>query len=124
MHINPLLAKRMQAVFAKIEEITPEALLKKIKASETLYLVDVREDSEWARGSLQQAIHITRGKLELNIEKLTNDVKAEIILYCGGGTRSALAADNLQAMGYQNVKSLKGGFRGWLEMGYPVDLHG
>jgi rhodanese-related sulfurtransferase len=118
--VSPLLTKRLQVIFSKITEISPQELLEKMQALAPYFLIDVREDSEWMKGTLPEAIHITRGKLELNIEKLTQDPEAEIILFCGGGTRSALAADNLQMMGYQNIKSLNGGFRAWQEAGFPI----
>ncbi len=84
------------------------------------YLVDVREDNEWEQGHLPNAIHLGKGVIERDIEQVIADRQAEIILYCGGGYRSALAADNLQKMGYKNVKSMDGGFRGWTEAGLPI----
>jgi rhodanese-related sulfurtransferase len=87
---------------------------------EHFHLVDVREDREWANGHLPHAIHLGKGVIERDIEKAIPDTRAEIILYCGGGFRSALAADNLQKMGYQNVISMDGGYRGWVDAGHPV----
>ena len=118
MPMGPLLSKRLQNVFSTIEEIAPEALLLKMNTGSSPYIIDVREGSEWQEGAIPNAIHIPRGYLELQIEQIAPDPKAEIILYCGGGTRSALAAENLQAMGYQNVKSLKGGLRSWVGAGF------
>jgi rhodanese-related sulfurtransferase len=83
-------------------------------------LLDVREESEWVRGHLPGAMHLSKGVLERDIEKKIPDLKAEIILYCGGGYRSALAADNLQKMGYQNVISMDGGYTAWVEAGFPI----
>ena len=83
-------------------------------------LVDVREESEWRAGHLPGALHLGKGILERDIEAAISDVGAEIVLYCGGGYRSALAADNLQKMGYTNVWSMDGGIRGWREAGYPT----
>ena len=83
-------------------------------------LVDVREDNEWHRGHIPGAIHLSKGIIERDIETAVPDKSAEIILYCGGGFRSALAADNLQKMGYTNVLSMDGGWRGWTEAGYPT----
>jgi rhodanese-related sulfurtransferase len=82
--------------------------------------VDVREESEWAKGRLPGAAYLGRGILERDIEKAIPDLGAEIILYCGGGYRSALAADNLQKMGYSRVFSLDGGWKAWNEAGFPV----
>ncbi|MFN2636571.1 MAG: rhodanese-like domain-containing protein [Gemmatimonadaceae bacterium] len=84
-------------------------------------LIDVREDSEWAAGHARGAEHIGKGVIERDIEKKLPDMNAEIILYCGGGFRSALAADNLQKMGYTNIASLSGGWRGWQAAGAPVE---
>ena len=84
------------------------------------HLVDVREESEFAAGRLPGAIHLGKGVIERDIEKTIPDVDAEIVLYCGGGYRSALAADALQIMGYKNVISMDGGFRGWKEAGHAI----
>ena len=116
MHSIPggqMFAKRMQQVFSSITEITIEELHQKILSNKPFYLIDVREEAEWRKGALPDANHLSRGLLELNIENMTADPEADIVLYCGGGTRSALAAESLQNMGYKNVKSLQGGFRGW-----------
>ena len=93
---------------------------RKLDAGETMILIDTREDSEWARGHIPRAIHLGRGVIERDIEKTVPDKDAPIVLYCGGGFRSALAADNLQKMGYRNVISMDGGWRGWTEAGFPV----
>ncbi|TBR25782.1 sulfurtransferase [bacterium] len=84
-------------------------------------LVDVREESEWANGHLPAAIHIGKGVIERDIEARCPDHSTELVLYCGGGFRSALAADNLQKMGYKHVLSLDGGWRGWTEAGHPTE---
>lgn len=84
-------------------------------------LVDVREDSEWAAGRIRGARHIGRGVLERDIEKAIPDTNAEIVLYCGGGYRSALAADSLRQMGYTRVLSMAGGWRDWQAAGGPTD---
>ncbi len=88
---------------------------------ERFELVDVREDAEWAVDRAAGARHIGRGVLERDVEALIPDKGAPIVLYCGGGFRSALAADNLQKMGYTNVVSMDGGMRAWREAGYPVE---
>ncbi len=110
---GPLLTKRIHDVLAGIQEIAIEELLQKMNKKSPCYIIDVREDREWEEGAIPEAIHISRGYLELKIEQVTSDPTADIILYCGGGTRSAFATESLQNMGYQNVKSLKGGFRAW-----------
>jgi len=83
-------------------------------------LVDVREESEFAKDHLPGAIHLGKGIIERDVEARVPDLNAEIVLYCGGGFRSALAADNLQKMGYTNVISMDGGIRDWREKGYPL----
>jgi rhodanese-related sulfurtransferase len=93
---------------------------KRLDAGEKFVLVDTREDSEWARGHIPGAIHLGRGIIERDIEKAVPDKNTRVVLYCGGGYRSALAADNLQKMGYRDVISMDGGWRGWTEAGFPV----
>jgi rhodanese-related sulfurtransferase len=93
----------------------------RLDRGEPLHLVDVREDSEWAVDHAAGARHIGRGVLERDVEALIPDRAAAIVLYCGGGFRSALAADNLQKMGYTNVISMDGGMRAWREAGYPIE---
>lgn len=85
-------------------------------------LIDIREDREWALGHITGAEHLGKGIIERDIEARVPDKATEIILYCGGGYRSALSADALQRMGYTNVWSMAGGWRAWCEAGYPVDL--
>ena len=85
-----------------------------------LHLVDVREDNEWEAGHLPTAVHLGRGVIERDIEQHFPDCDTELILYCGGGYRSALTAESLQKMGYTNVISMDGGFHGWTEAGLPV----
>ncbi|PAU94211.1 sulfurtransferase [Aliifodinibius salipaludis] len=104
----------------RIEEITPEEVRQKQKAGDDFVLLDVREQDEWEDAHIAGAEYLGRGILERDIEEEYPDAEEEIVLYCGGGYRSALAADNLQKMGYQNVKSLAGGFRSWTEAGYPI----
>ena len=87
---------------------------------EASVLIDVREESEWAAGHAAGAIHLGKGIIERDIESLVPDCDREIVLYCGGGFRSALAADNLQKMGYTNVISMDGGFRGWKEAKFRI----
>jgi rhodanese-related sulfurtransferase len=93
---------------------------KKLDDGERIILIDTREDAEWARGHIPGAIHLGKGIIERDIEKTVPNKDATVVLYCGGGFRSALAADNLQKMGYTNVISMDGGWRGWTEAGFPV----
>jgi rhodanese-related sulfurtransferase len=93
----------------------------RLEAEEEFTLVDVREESEWARGHLPRAVHLSKGVIERDVEERFPDKNAALVLYCGGGYRSALAADNLQKMGYRNVSSMDGGWRGWTEAGYPTE---
>lgn len=84
-------------------------------------IVDVREESEWMAGRIPGALHLSKGVIERDIEGTLPDVNAQIVLYCAGGFRSVLAADNLRSMGYTNVVSMAGGMRGWRESGAPVE---
>jgi len=93
---------------------------KKMDAGEKFLLVDVREDNEWERGHIPGAIHMGRGIIERDIEEAVPDHNTQIVLYCGGGFRSALSAENLQKMGYTNVVSMDGGWRHWTEAGFPT----
>jgi rhodanese-related sulfurtransferase len=104
----------------RIKQETFRETKKRLDDGEKLILVDTREDAEWARGHIPGAIHLGRGIIERDIEKTIPDKAAPIVLYCGGGFRSALAADNLQKMGYRNVISMDGGWRGWTEAGFPI----
>jgi rhodanese-related sulfurtransferase len=105
----------------RVRENTPEDVIKKREAGEKFYLVDVREDNEWQKGHAAGAIHLGKGIIERDVETTIPDHNAEIILYCGGGFRSALAGDALQKMGYKNVISMDGGWKRWRELGYPVE---
>lgn len=99
-----------------IKEISISEVKQKVEdqSIQNCHFVDIREESEWQLGGLPHAVHASRGVLEAKIENIVADRNAEIILYCGGGSRSALAAESLQKMGYTNVKSMAGGFRGWV----------
>jgi len=105
----------------RIRETTPEEVRRRQEAGERFLLIDVREDEEWQRGHARGAKHLGKGIIERDIEKTVPDHDAEIVLYCGGGFRSALAADALQQMGYRNVRSMDGGWRRWTALGYPVE---
>lgn len=102
----------------KIKENTVADVKAKLDAGDEFYLIDVREDSEWAKGHIPGSIHMGRGVIERDIEKRISDTNAEIVLYCGGGFRSALAAESLQKMGYTNVTSMDGGYGGWVKAGH------
>jgi rhodanese-related sulfurtransferase len=104
----------------RIKQETFRETKKRLDNGEKLILVDTREDAEWARGHIPGAIHLGRGIIERDVEKTIPDKATPIVLYCGGGFRSALAADNLQKMGYRNVISMDGGWRGWTEAGFPI----
>ena len=90
-------------------------------SAEVRVLIDVREIDEFAKGHAREAVHLSRGVLELRIEGLVPDPTTPILCYCGGGSRSALAADSLQKMGYTNVASVAGGFKAWREAGLPSE---
>ena len=104
----------------RIKESNVADVKRRLDAGEKLVLVDVREESEWARGHLPGAIHLGKGVIERDIEQRLPDAGTKVVLYCGGGFRSALAADSLQKMGYNNVESMDGGGKGWLDAGFPT----
>ena len=106
---------------SRVKETTPEEVRKRQEAGEQFHLVDVREDNEWEKGHAAGAIHLGKGIIERDVETTIPDHDAEIVLYCGGGYRSALAADALQQMGYTNVISMDGGWKRWKELGYPTE---
>lgn len=110
-----------QAVRQSIKETNITDVKQKLDNHHKFYLVDVREESEWTQGHLPKAIHLSKGIIERDIEKTVPDINAEIVLYCGGGFRSALAAENLQKMGYTNVISMDGGFKAWQQAGFLVE---
>ncbi len=106
---------------ARVRECTVETLKSRMDQGESIVLIDVREESEFAAGHIPGAMHVSKGVIERDIETVVPDLSTEILLYCGGGFRSALSADNLQRMGYQNVVSVDGGWRGWTEAQYPTE---
>lgn len=105
----------------RIRECTVDAVKAMLDGGETFELIDTREDREWTRGHLPGARHLSKGIIERDIESAVPDHAARIVLYCGGGFRSALAADALQRMGYRDVVSMDGGWRVWTEKLYPVE---
>jgi len=106
----------------RVKECTVADVRHRMDRKEPFTLIDVREDSEWAAGHLPGAIHLGKGVIERDIEKTIPDTSTPLVLYCGGGFRSALAAKNLQDMGYTNVISMDGGFSGWKAAGLPIVL--
>ena len=112
--------KLVQDAKKRIKEEDFHETKKRLDAGQKLVLIDTREDSEWALGHIPGAIHLGKGIIERDIEQTVPDKDATVVLYCGGGVRSALAADNLQKMGYRNVISMDGGWRGWTEAGFPT----
>jgi len=105
---------------SRVRECTVDDVKKRLDRGEKLILIDTREESEYAKDHLPGAIHLGKGIIERDIEARVPDFAQEIILYCGGGFRSALAGDNLQKMGYKNVISMDGGIREWREKNYPL----
>jgi rhodanese-related sulfurtransferase len=105
----------------RIRETTVDDVKARLDRGDNFLLVDVREESEYAKDHLPKAIHLGKGIIERDIEGKYPDLETPLVLYCGGGFRSALAADNLQKMGYTNVISMDGGIRDWREKGYPLE---
>jgi rhodanese-related sulfurtransferase len=112
--------KLVQDAKRNVKETNVAEVKRRGDAGEKFLLIDVREDNEWAKGHLPGAVHLGKGIIERDIEQNVPDTTAKLILYCGGGFRSALAAENLQKMGYTNVESMDGGWKGWVEAGLPT----
>ena len=121
MKHNPGFLKLVEQVKQRIKECSIAEVKAKLDRGEPFHFIDVREDHEFAKDHARGARHLGRGILERDIETVIPDKQAEIILYCGGGFRSALSADSLQQMGYSNVRSMEGGIRAWREAGYPLE---
>ena len=119
---SPAFLKLVMDAKTRVKETTIDAVRQRQAAGEKFLLIDVREDHEWAEGHAAGAIHLGRGIIERDVEIAIPDPSTPIVLYCGGGFRSALTADNLQKMGYTNVESMDGGFRGWREANAPIAL--
>ncbi len=117
----PAFLALVQEAKQRIQTCTIEDIYQQQQQGSPFYLVDVREESEWQQGHIAGAIHLGKGILERDIEAQIPEKRADIVLYCGGGFRSALAADNLQKMGYTRVRSMDGGIRAWREAGYPEE---
>ena len=120
MQHTPRFLKIVNDAKSRVEETTVDEVKQKLDRGEKFLLVDVREESEFAKDHLPGAIHLGKGVIERDIETKVPDVKTPMVLYCGGGFRSAMAADNLQKMGYTNVLSMDGGVREWREKKYPM----
>src|SRR5438445_3836561 len=112
--------KLVQDAKKHIKETNVPDVKRRMDAGEKLQLIDVREDNEWAKGHLPNAVHLGRGIIERDIEQRVPDTSAKLVLYCGGGCRSALVAENLQKMGYTNADSMDGGCKCWLDAGLPT----
>ena len=121
MQHSPQFLRLVNDAKTRVKETNVADVKRRMQSGERFLLVDVREDGEWAKGHLPGAVHMGRGVIERDIEVKVPDSGAKMILYCGGGFRSALVADNLQKMGYTNVESMDGGWRGWNEAGLPTE---
>ncbi|HYE31835.1 MAG TPA: rhodanese-like domain-containing protein [Methylomirabilota bacterium] len=121
MDHSPGFLKVVNEARPRVKELTLEEARARLEANPNAVLVDVREDSEWAKGHAAGAVHLSKGVLERDIEEAIPDTNKEVILYCGGGYRSVLAADVAQRMGYRNVFSLKGGYKGLVASNWPME---
>ncbi|WP_406663999.1 rhodanese-like domain-containing protein [Gallaecimonas sp. GXIMD1310] len=122
MQHSPAFLALCEAARAEVTEVSLEQLRQQLGEGSKALLIDVREDHEWYNGHLPGAIHMGRGIIERDIEKRVPERHRPLYLYCGGGYRSALVAVNLAAMGYQQVFSVAGGYRGWIDKGWPVAI--
>ena len=116
----PKFLKLVQDAKKLVKETNVPAVRRRMDAGEKFVLIDVREDNEWVKGHISGAVHMGKGVIERDIEERCPDSSTKLILYCGGGFRSALVADNLQKMGYTNVESMDGGWKGWIGAGLPT----
>ncbi|HET7058848.1 MAG TPA: rhodanese-like domain-containing protein [Nitrospiraceae bacterium] len=121
MKHNPEFLKLVEEARRHIRECTIEQVKSKLDRHEPFEFIDVREDKEYAQDHARGATHMGRGVLERDVETMIPNKQTEIVLYCGGGYRSALAAHSLRQMGYSNVASMVGGIRAWRDAGYPMD---
>ncbi len=121
MDHSPRFLKLVEAIRDRIVEVSTDEIAARIAAGDRFELVDVREESEFAAGHVKGARHLSKGLIERDIEKAIPDSDAEVVLYCGGGFRSAIAAENLVKMGYPNVKSMAGGWREWKAKAFPTE---
>lgn len=121
MQHSPAFLALVEEARRRVTEVDLQEVRRRQTTGASFTLVDVREDHEWEKGRLPGAVHLGRGILERDAEARFPDKAAPLVLYCGGGFRSALAADNLQKMGYTDVVSMDGGWRGWKEAGLPTE---
>ena len=117
----PRFLKIVDDAKTRVRETDVDTVKARLDRGENFVLVDVREDREFEADHLPGAVHLGKGVIERDIEAKYSDLQTELVLYCGGGFRSALAADNLQKMGYTNVISMDGGIRDWRQKGYPLE---
>jgi rhodanese-related sulfurtransferase len=117
---SPQFLKLVNEAKTHVSETNVAEVKRRMDEGEKLLLIDVREDNEWAQGHLPGAVHMGRGIIERDIEIRVPQTDTKMVLYCGGGFRSALVADNLQKMGYTSVESMDGGWKGWLGAGLPT----
>jgi len=117
---SPGFLKIVEDAKSRVREVSVDEARRKLESGRAR-IIDVREESEWEAGHARGAQHLGKGVIERDIEASVPDKNAELILYCGGGFRSALATDNLQKMGYTNVWSMAGGWRAWQAAGGPID---
>ena len=120
MKHSPAFLKLVDDAKSRVRELNVEETRRKLESGK-VRVIDVREESEWAAGHVRGAHHLGKGVIERDIEARVPDKNTELILYCGGGFRSALSADNLQKMGYTNVASMAGGWRAWKDAGAPIE---
>jgi rhodanese-related sulfurtransferase len=120
MKHSPRFEQLVDDARTRVREVDVHRVKAMLDRGEDFDLIDVREESEFAAGHLPRAVHLGKGVIERDIETRVPDLGRPLVLYCGGGYRSALAADAIQKMGYRNVISMDGGFRGWREAGYPL----
>jgi rhodanese-related sulfurtransferase len=111
----------VEAARQHVREISPEETMEKLEKKEPVLVIDTREDHEWERGHVAGALHLSKGIIERDIEGVAPDLETPIILYCGGGYRSVLAAASLAQMGYTKVSSMATGWRGWQARGFPIE---
>ena len=121
MQHTPGFLKVVNDAKSQVKECGVQDVKRRLEAGEKFELIDVREESEFTRGHIPGAIHLGKGVIERDIEKAIPDPNTQIVLYCGGGFRSALAADSIQKMGYKNVISMDGGWRAWRAAGYDTE---
>lgn len=121
MEHSPRFEKLCESARAHVIEVSADEVAGRIAQGAPFVLIDVREESEFAKGRIKTARHMGRGIIERDIEKAIPDLDADVVLYCGGGYRSALSAESLQKMGYRNVKSMAGGWRAWKAKSLPTE---